>query len=124
MNTSGKTSKKIISNANIQPVSKNKFKFGSLFFKAKDDSLQMSRYKNILNMAIVAAALILLLIYSFSKLNYNLTLHTIYQYRYKFYIGFAVTILTSICSLVLSLAIGAFFCICKKLKISSTPPFQ
>ncbi len=107
MNTLDEANRKVTSHTNMQPGSK--YKFGSLFFKANDDSLQMSRYKNILNMTIVAAALILLLIYSFGKLNYNLRLHTIYQYRYKFYIGFAVTILTSICSLVLSLVIGAFF---------------
>lgn len=86
----------------------------NIFFKTEDK--EPSKNQKIINLTLVIMAVILLLIFSFNKLDYNLRLETISQYKYKFITGFLMTILLSVFSLILSFLIGTLFAFAGKSK--------
>lgn len=92
-----------------------KLKLRNLFFK-KEDNEELSKAQRIVNFSIILLGVLFLLIFSFKKLEYNIRLETIYQFRYKFITGFIMTIVISVFSLLLSLIIGTFFAFSSKSK--------
>lgn len=84
-----------------------------LFIKS-EDSNQITLLQKSINIFLVGLVLILILIFSFKSLDYNLRLETIYQYRVKFIDGFIMTIILTFFSLLLSLLIGTFLAFSSK----------
>lgn len=89
-------------------------KFLNVFWTEGNPDSNLHSIKRLVNTALIALMLATVLLYSFSKLNYNMRPETIYEYRYKFYTGFAMTVVISLFSLVLSLCIGTFFAVARK----------
>ncbi|AHM56694.1 amino acid ABC transporter membrane protein, PAAT family [Peptoclostridium acidaminophilum DSM 3953] len=89
-------------------------KFLNVFWTEGNPDSNLHSIKRLVNTALIALMLATVLLYSFSKLNYNMRPETIYEYRYKFYTGFGMTVVISLFSLVLSLCIGTFFAVARK----------
>ncbi len=90
-------------------------KKNNIFFR-NENSEHLTKTQKIINISLVLLALILILIYSFNKLDYNMRLETIYQYRHRFFTGFLMTIAISFFALILSLIIGTLFAFASKSK--------
>lgn len=88
----------------------------NIFWAEKGLGSDSNRIKRFVNIALVALILTAVLVYSFNKLNYNMRPETIYEYRYKFYTGFIMTVVISFFSLILSLGIGTFFAFARNSK--------
>ncbi|HHX77123.1 MAG TPA: amino acid ABC transporter permease [Firmicutes bacterium] len=79
----------------------------SFLFKNEDGNITAT--KKIINISLVGIILFLVLVFAFKSLDYQLRLHTIVAYRYKFINGYLMTFVIALFSLILSILIGAFF---------------
>jgi amine acid ABC transporter, permease protein, 3-TM region, His/Glu/Gln/Arg/opine family len=87
----------------------------SIFFRNEENS-KISGMQRTVNLFIVLLCVGLVLVYSFIKIHYKVRLEVIYTYRYKFYMGFLMTIVLSTFSLILSMIIGTVFAFAGKSK--------
>lgn len=87
-----------------------------LFIKSDKDN-EISQTAQIFNWSLLIFILIICSVMAFNKLGYTTRWHTVYQYRYKFWIGFKMTIIISFFALFLSLLLGGFFAFAKNSKI-------
>ena len=91
-------------------------KFKELFF-AKDEKFNLTKSAKLVNSTIIFIILIIFWNFAFNKLNYESQgLSIFFEYRYKFFFGFFMTIIISIFSLIGSLIIGTLLAIGRKNK--------
>src|SRR5215831_2866454 len=84
-------------------------------FERIDLGVQAPNWRSRLAGASVAVLLVALVFYfSFHQLNYRWNWPAVYRYRWNFLSGWSVTILISLCSLVLSTLIGVLFALARR----------
>lgn len=91
-------------------------KFKALFIK-NDENYKISKLSKVINISILIILFLGIFYYAFDSLNYTTRWHTVFQYKYKFWIGFKMTVFISIISLVLSLVFGVFFAYARNSRI-------
>ncbi len=88
-------------------------KLKNIFLKTKDE---IYTHQKIINISLVLFILILILVYSFVKINYSVNFKDLFNYTPKIIQGIFTTIIISIFSLIISLLIGIFLTVLRNSK--------
>lgn len=86
-------------------------------FVKSNEKKETRKAAKIINISILLIILIGVFLFAFKQLNYSFRWHTLYEYRYKFWIGFKMTVFISMVSLLISLLLGIFFAYARHSKI-------
>lgn len=84
------------------------------YFLLKDPLDKPPKGSSLINISIIVLIFIALIIGGFNNLDYELRWDNVYRYKDSLFSGFAVTIVMSLISLVLSIILGTFFGITRR----------
>lgn len=87
------------------------------FFLKNEDGEYYSKKVVYFNWTILILVLLAMTMIAFNRLGYTTRWHTVYEYRYKFWTGFKITIAISFFALLLSLILGTIFAIARHSRV-------